>query len=77
MHKANTSLGEKIISVQTVSHGSLENRTSEGAVPSTGCVPASLNWVGYHGRLLQAQSCVAKVSLSSVQYVSEHLLGML
>lgn len=71
------SLGGKITSsVQTVSHGSLEKRNSEGAVPSTGYVPVSLNRTSY-GRLLQAQSCITKtVSLSSLQYVSEYLLGM-
>lgn len=42
-------------SVQTVSHGSLEKRTSEGAVPSTGYIPVSLNRDGY-GPPLQAQT---------------------
>lgn len=64
-------------SVQTVSHSSLEKRTTEGAVPSTGDAPASPNGASYHGRLLQAQSRITKtVSLSTLQYVSEHLLGM-
>jgi len=72
------SLGEKIMSsVQTVSHRWLEKRTSEGAVPSAGSVPVSPHRAGDHGRLRQAQSCVAKtMSLSSPQYVSEYLLGL-
>lgn len=72
------SLGEKIISsVQTVSHGWLEKRTSEGAVPSAGCIPASLSRAAYHGPLLQALTRINKAgSLSNLPYVFGYLLGM-
>lgn len=78
MHKVNMSLGEKIMSsIQTASHGSFGKRTSEGAVPSTDYIPASLSRESFHGHLLQAQPCMTKkMSLSSLQYVAEYLLGM-
>lgn len=61
VHKVNVFLGEKKkFKVQTVSHGSLEMRTSEGAVPSAGYVPAFLNKDGYRGCLLPGQSCTTK-----------------
>lgn len=78
MHKVNMSLGEKIMSsVQTVSHGWFEKRTSEGAVPSTGWIPVSLNRGGYHGPLFQAQTWINKAgSLNNMPYVFDYLLRM-
>lgn len=78
MHKVNMSLGEKIISsVQTVSHGWLERRTSEGAVPSTGYIPVSLNRAGCHGPLFQALAWINKAgALNNLPYVFDYLLGM-
>lgn len=65
MHKVNMSLGEKIMSsIQTASHGSFGKRTSEGAVPSTDYIPASLSRESFHGHLLQAQPCMTKKNVS-------------